>query len=61
MICQMCGECCRNLEHEDGDYMADTGVIIQVKDGVCSHLTPEGLCGLQDNKPQVCKDYICKK
>ena len=26
-------------------------------DGVCTHLRPNGACGIYENRPQVCRDY----
>ena len=46
--CDMCGECCRNLDKSDLYRELDRG------DGVCKYL--EGnLCGIYGSRPLICR------
>lgn len=46
--CDMCGECCRNLDKSELYKELDRG------DGVCIYL--EGnLCGIYESRPLICR------
>ena len=45
--CKKCGECCRHIG----------GIIPELDrgDGVCKHLTNEGLCAVYESRPLICR------
>ena len=46
--CTRCGACCVAPD------IAALGKPLGVR---CEHLTGEGLCGIYDRRPQICRDY----
>jgi Fe-S-cluster containining protein len=72
MSCQQCGECCRWIGFSYGkmpqvaiDFYETRGfkVVNRGHDiqtiylpSVCPHLQEDNTCGIQDTKPEVCKN-----
>lgn len=47
--CSKCGECCRHIGGVHPMSGLDRG------DGVCKHLTDEGLCEVYESRPLICR------
>ena len=45
--CSQCGECCRHISNILPDF--------DIGDGVCCHLTDNGLCDIYDERPLICR------
>ena len=50
--CDMCGECCRNLQYSDIYKDLDSG------NGVCRYLDGN-LCSIYNERPLKCRDDDC--
>lgn len=47
--CDQCGLCCKSISYVPELKNFDRG------DGVCQHLSEEGLCLIYDTRPEICR------
>ena len=72
--CSKCGDCCKRMKinyserllpHDKEFYLArgfdvyDKQIVIDPC--ICPHLTKDNLCDIYDNRPFVCRMFVCKK
>lgn len=51
--CGACGACCYRVRLLDPEWPTRP-------DGACINLTPEGLCGIYETRPDVCRSDVSK-
>jgi hypothetical protein len=75
--CQQCGYCCeriwlaigrevtddikRWIEMHDIKLLYKSGTILAEIENRCKHLTKDNKCSIYNDRPNVCRSYLCKK
>jgi len=58
MACYKCGECCKRLNYEDRIRVSlHTKTLMFNK--LCKFLDKENLCKIYNNRPKMCKEWVC--
>lgn len=58
--CKQCGNCCKNINRDNGTYITKEGYLLVIVNGRCMFLTEDNKCAIEENKPSVCKEYFCE-
>lgn len=56
--CVACrGTCCKGHK----GVPLDDGTLLLFVNGQCPHLNEDGLCGIYETRPQICREWDCSK